>query len=327
MRIVLLMFLVSGLMAQGPARDTSTELSPRPLKYSGTRVLEVPAFGAYGEAQCDDSGSVYSHLAAGSYRRTAILRFDRSGKESTLYKLPDEFADSTAFMGFSVTPDGDVKAVVEDEEGHSLVFAFDSDGNASSHVRLDLPVGVVATNIAEFSNGTLLFSGYYRKDAPEDMGGKRFIGLFHPSGKLLKRLDQDRNDAKVDFPQVGRLQEGGATTARDGNIYLLTSGKVLVISPSGQVQRTIPFSKPGSEFSAVRVQYSGGLLVVSFAKIGSSETIYRYLVVNAWDGDPLGLYEPTPETGNTNLCFTRAEGFVFLKEDGKTVTLISAGLR
>ena len=325
MRAVLLIFLVSGLIAQTP-RDTSAELSPRPLKSSGTRALQVPAFGAYGEAHCDDSAAVYYHLQTESYRHTTILRFTQSGKESTLYKLPDEFAQSTSFTDFSVTPDGNVKGLVEDEEGHSLVFDFDSDGNVSRHVRLETPEDVAGMHIAEFANGTLLFSGFYRKTAKGDMGGRRFVALFQASGKLLKRLDQNMDDEKVDFPGVGHLQEGGAAIARDGNIYLLATGRVLVISPSGQIARTIPFSKPGREFSAVRVQYSDGLLVVSFAKIGNPEAVYRYLVINAWDGTPVGLYEPTQETGNTNVCFTRRDGFVFLKIEAQTVNLISAGL-
>ena len=314
-------------MAQAPTHDAFPELSPRPLRSSGTKVLQVPSFGAYGDAHCDDKSAVYYHLATGSYRHTVILRFSQSGKESTLYKLPDEFADSTAFMDFSVTPDGDVKALVEDQEGHSLIFEFDSDGTVTHHVRLEVPVEIAGTNIAEFSNGTLLFSGYYRKDAPGEMGGKRFVGLFHPSGKLLKRLDSDKDDAKVDFPGVGHLQEGGATTGRDGNIYLLGTTKVLVISPSGRVQRTIPFSKPDSGFSAVRVQFSEGLLVISFAKVGNPETIYRYLVVNAFDGTPVGLYEPTKETGNNNVCFTRQDGFLFLTGDENTTSITTAQLR
>lgn len=327
MRVALLMFLASGLLAQTSARDASTDLSPRPLRSSGAKALQVPAFGAYGEAHCDDSASVYYHLQTGSYRNTIILRFAQSGKESTLYKLPDEFAQSTAFMDFSVTPDGDVKALVEDEEGHSLVFDFDSDGNVSRHIRLDVPDGVMGMNIAAFPNGTVLFSGYYRKTAQQDLAGKRYIGIFQASGKLLKRLDQSKDEEKVDFPGIGHLQEEGAAVARDGRIYLLSTGKILVLSSSGRIERTIPFSKPDAEFSAVRVQYSEGLLVVSFAKIGNPETVYRYLVLDAWDGIPLGLYEPTQETGNTNVCFTRRDGFVFLKIDKQTVSLVSAGLR
>lgn len=321
------MFFASALLAQTPLRDTATELLPRPLKYLGTKALQVPAFSSYGEAHCDDNASMYYHLAEGSYRHTRILRFTQSGRESTLYQLPEEFAASTAFMDFSVTPDGNVKALVEDEEGHSLVFDFDSDGNVSHHVRLDIPEDVTGVTLSEFPNGTLLFSGYYRKNVSGDMAGKRYEGLFQASGKLLKRLGQGKDDAKVDFPGVGHLQEGGAAIGRDGNIYLLSKGKVLVISSSGQVERTIPFSKPDSEFSAVRVQYSEGLLVISFAKPGNPETVYRYLVMNAWDGTVVGLYEPTEETGNTNVCFTRHDGFVFFKEDGQTVSLISAGLR
>lgn len=327
MRAILVLFLLSGLFAQTPVREASSELSPRPLKSSGVKSLQIPAFGSWGEAQCDDRGSAYFHLATGSYRHTVILRFALSGKESTIYKLPDEFAGTTSFADFSVTPGGDVKALVLDEEGHSLIFAFDSDGDATGRVRLDTPEYVMGASLSEFPNGTFLFSGYYRKGAPRDMAGTRYIGIFQGSGRLLKRLDPGKDDATINLPKVGQLQEGGTTVGKDGHIYLLGASKVMVISASGQIEKTIPFSKPDADFSAARVQFSEGLLAISFAKIGNPETVYRYLVVNAWDGNPVGLYEPTEETGNSELCFTRHDGFVFFKEDGKTVSLVGAGLR
>ncbi|HEU4416230.1 MAG TPA: hypothetical protein VFT65_15695 [Candidatus Angelobacter sp.] len=53
----------------------------------------------------------------------------------------------------------------------------------------------------------------------------------------------------------------------------------------------------------------------------------RYLVVNASDGSPLGLYQPTEETGNNNVCFSRHEGFVFMRFEHNRVKLITAALR
>jgi len=151
--------------------------------------------------------------------------------------------------------------------------------------------------------------------------------LFQPSGKLLKQLDRLREKAKVDPPEPGRFAEGAATVGRDGNVYLLTANKVLVISASGRLKKEITFTKPGPEFSAVTVQYSDGWLAISFAKPEKPAILYQYLVVNASDGYPLGLYETTEETGNDNVCFSRHDGFLFMKFEHNRVKLITAPLR
>ncbi|HEX3094206.1 MAG TPA: hypothetical protein VHW72_16350 [Candidatus Angelobacter sp.] len=261
MLFALFTLLLSGLAAQ----NALPQLSPRPLKVSSIRKLEVPPFGAFGQTHCDDDLSMYDHLATGSYKKTVILRTALSGNESTLYKLPDEFADSTAFTDFSVTPDGSVTALVEDEKGHSIRFDFASEGNVSSHAQLDLPDQVAGDKIAVFPNGTMLFSGHYRRGAPPDLKGKRYLGLFQSSGKLLRRVNEaGMGDIDLD-PPAHHIPEGAITIGKDGNAYLLGSDKVYAISASGQIQKKIPLAKPDGGFSAMGVQYSEGLLVVSFA--------------------------------------------------------------
>jgi hypothetical protein len=270
---------------------------------------------------------MYDHLATGSYKKTVILRTALSGNESTLYKLSDEFADSTAFTDFSVTPDGQVTALVEDEKGHSIRFDFESEGKVSSHSQLELPDQVQGDKIAVFPNGTMLFSGHYRRGAPPDVRGKRYFGLFQSSGKLLRRVNEaGMGDIDLD-PPAHHIPEGAATIAKDGNAYLLSSDKVYVISASGQIQRKIPLAKPDGGFSAVGLQYSEGLLVVSFVKQGKPEALFRYAVLNASTGEPLGLYSPTEETGNNNVCFSRQDGFLFVTVKENRLNLITAPIR
>jgi len=315
--------LLSGLVAQ----NALPQDSPRPLKVSTIKKLEAPSFGTFGQTLCDDDLSMYDHLATGSYRQTVILRTALSGNESTLYKLPYEFADSTAFMDFSVTPDGQVTALVEDEQGHSIRFDFDSEGKANSHAQLALPDQVAGDKIAVFPNGTMLFSGHYRRDAAPDVKGKRYLGLFQASGKLLRRVNESgMGDIDLDLP-AQHIPEGAITVGKDGNAYLLTTNKVYVISASGRIQKKILIGKPDGGFSAVAVQYSEGLLVVSFAKQGNPETLFQYAVLNASTGELLGLYAPTEETGNTNVCFSRREGFLFVTVKENRLNLITAPIR
>lgn len=323
MLFALLTLLMSGLLAQ----NALPQDSPRPLRASAIKKLEVPPFGAFGQTHCDDNLSMYDHLATGSYKKTVILRTALSGNESTLYKLPDEFADSTAFTDFSVTPDGQVTALVEDEQGHSIRFDFDSEGNVSSHSQLNLPDQVAGDKIAAFPNGTMLFSGHYRRGANPDVKGKRYLGLFQSSGKLLRRVNEaGMGDIDLD-PQAHHIPEGAITIGKDANAYLLTTDKVYVVSASGQIQRKIPLAKPDGGFSAMGLQYSEGLLVVSFAKQEKPEALFRYVVLNASTGEPLGLYAPTDETGNNNVCFSRRDGFLFVTVKENRLNLITAPIR
>jgi hypothetical protein len=323
MLFALLTLLLSGLIAQ----NALPQASPRPLRASAIKKLEVPPFGAFGQTHCDDDLSMYDHLATGSYKKTVILRTALSGNESTLYKLPEEFADATAFTDFSVTPDGKLTALVEDEKGHSIRFDFDSEGKVSSHSQLELPDQVAGDKIAVFPNGTMLFSGHYRRGAPPDLKGKRYLGLFQPSGKLLRRVD-DGGMGNVELdPPAHHMPEGAITIGKDANAYLLGADKIYVISASGQIQKKILIAKPDGGFSAVGVQYSEGLLVVSFAKQEKAEALFQYVVLNASTGEPLGLYMPTEETGNNNVCFSRREGFLFVTVKDNRLNLITAPIR
>lgn len=323
MLFALLTLVLSGLLAQ----NAVSQLSPRPLKASAVKKLEVPPFGAFGQTHCDDDLSMYDHLATGSYKKTIILRTALSGNESTLYKLPEEFSDSTAFTDFSVTPDGQVTALVEDQQGHSVRFDFDSEGKVSSHAQLALPDQVAGDKIAVFPNGTMLFSGHYRRGAPPDLKGKRYLGLFQSSGKLLRKVNEPgMGDIDLD-PPAHHIAEGAITIGKDANAYLLTTDKIYVISASGQIQKKILVAKPDGGFSAMGMQYSDGLLVVSFAKQGKTEALFQYLVVNASTGEPLGLYQPTEETGNNNVCFSRREGFLFVTVKDDRLNLITAPIR
>ena len=317
--LYILLLFVGGLLAQ----DASSPILPRPLKVSAVKRLETPAFGTFGNTQCDDNLSMYDHVATGSYRHTEILRTSASGNESTLYKLPDEFAN-TAFTDFSVSPRGDVVALVE-RKGQFITFDFDSYGSVTSHAELELPEYVTGDHLSVFPNGTRLFAGHYRADAPPDLKGKRYVALLQPSGKLLKRLEE-LNDV-LGQPQKDRLPDGAITIGGDGNVYLLTADKVLVVSPSGEIEKKITFTKPDPDFSAARVQYSEDLIVVSFAKTGKPETVFQYLVMNASNGDMLGLFVPTEETGNNNVCFSRHDGFLFLKIRDNREEIIAASLR
>lgn len=319
--------LISLLIGLSP-QDASPQLVPRPLKASSTHLSQAPLFGAVGVIQCDANSNVYYHLYTVSYRRTEIMRLSMSDDKSILYKLPNDLADTMSFIDFSVSQDGDVNLLVGDQEFRPIVFSFNSEGGVSSHVTLEVPEHMIGEHIAVFPNGTMLFYGFYGRQADKELVGKRFVGLFKPSGQLLKRLDKlDLGEMNIEQRST-RLPEGGAIIGRDGNAYLLTADKMLVVSSSGEIQRIFPFKKPDPEFVAASLQYSDGLLAISFAKPATKPNLlFLYLVINASNGDPLGLYEPTDETGNSNVCFSRHDGFLFDTVKNGRAVFVTAPLR
>src|SRR5262249_19241266 len=90
----------------------------------------------------------------------------------------------------------------------------------------------------------MLFSGAYTQKALPDLRGKKYAAVFQPSGKLLKRFDSTGQDAKPDPEDSSRLPEGALIMGTDGNAYLLTADKVLVVSPSGQILKKYLSSNP-----------------------------------------------------------------------------------
>lgn len=317
-----LVILLSGLLAQSIAPE-----KPRPLTASSSHLLQVPPFSATGVIQCDRDFNTYYHVFNGSYRQASILSFSLSGEKSTLYKLPDDIVDEMSFIDFSVSPDGVLKVLAGDKDYHPIVFGFSGDGRMISQAKLDVPAKIVGEHFSVFLNGTILFYGYYGREAAKDLAGKRYLALFKPSGTLIKQIDKAGLGEMNPGEQATHLPEGGAAIGADGNVYVLSSDKVLVVSPSGQIQRRIPFTKPGPEFSSLSVQYSEGLLAISFAKAEGKKLEFRYLVINASDGEKFGLYEPSEETGNNNVCFSRHDGFLFSTVKNDRINFVTAPLR
>ena len=160
------------------------------------------------------------------------------------------------------------------------------------------------------------------------------MAIFEPSGTLRKELhgllaDKDPKSAKAD-PDVALDDETKIASSEDGNLYLLKSDDVLVISASGDVERKIHFQKPDPKSLATRVYVSANLVAIRLSTFSAEqvETQRRYLVLDRDNEDkPFGYYKPSEETGNSDVCFTREQGFTFQKFDQTRQTLFVTPLR
>ena len=295
----------------------------RQLHASSSKLLQVPTFSSYGEAQCDGDGNMFFHVAAGGFSGSRVIKIFADGEHSTVYEPSDKFTKDTAFRSFSVTPSGTVRQLIETHEG-VFVVDFTQEGEMSGSTRLDLPEEVEPQDFASFDNGVIVFYGSYGEKASKNLLGHMYVGVFAPSGKLISRVQDPKNP---DVNELSRsIKSGAVTLGKDGNVYLLRSSEIVALSQSGEVLRRMPFEHE-SDYAATKITYSDGLLAISLTKVHKHEVFRRYVVLNASTGERRGYYEPSDETGNGDVCFSRKEGFTFTRVESGKVLLVSAQLR
>jgi hypothetical protein len=319
--LVMSLALITG--AEGPDALPSA----RVLQVGSTQSMEAPPFSFYGSAQSDKAGNLFFHISAGSYRQPVVLKLDRSSGDPTLYSLDDTDMQKAVFHEFSVTPAGQVSILCQKPDGKFYVLRFSSKGALLEKIPMDLPDQLSTESFAAFDSGTFLLSGFYLGDAPPELRGRSFMALFAESGKMLKKFTGAES---VDLQSVSqRISEGGATVGPDGNIYLLQTNQVLVISESGKIVRRIKFQKPGGA-SATKIAVSQNLVSIWLLKEGEKKSVTAdYLVLDLFTGKPFGYYVAGKDLGNAAIAvsFTSHEGFTFFDTENGHVDLLSAPLK
>ncbi|MDP9267719.1 MAG: hypothetical protein M3P27_05255 [Acidobacteriota bacterium] len=318
------LFCVLLLAVSAPGSD---ETPTRTLLPGSSRTLTVPRFGTWGHAKCSADGSVFVHGDTGSINDSVVLKISADGSAYTIYDLPDEKSKATAFSAFDVTGEGDVWMLDETKEGELAAFHFNSAGKLSSETRLAVPNHLRARIFSVFPSGAMLVGGYFGKLAEKSgLAGKGYVALFERSGRLRKVLnapDLDFDPKKITTTPF----QGASAIGEDGNLYLLTGSQVVVMSETGEKLRTLKYEKV-SEAIASNIVASQDLLalwLLSQDKEGSVDG--RFLVINYQTGEPLATYTSGPELGNMPLCFSRQDGFTFLKVESGVAKFISAPLR
>jgi hypothetical protein len=308
----------------GKFRDAKPPELPRELVASTVTPIQVPVFSSDGNPSCDSDGNLFFHLSAGNYGTSPVLRISPDGQKSTLFKAADNDETKPAFITYNVTPLGVVRELAEATDGN-VVLEFDSNGKVSSRTKLAMPEHVSGQDFAAFENGTILFYGYFNKNADDKLRGQRYVALFAPSGQLLKRIqDKEQLDLAV-FNTT--FQNGAVTLGKDGYIYLARQSEVVVISLSGKIVRRMPFEKNPHDAAVTKISYSDGLLALVLSSSGEQYINNRYVIMDSSTGEQRGYYAPSRETSNIDVCFSRKEGFTFIHNiDGK-LALINAPLR
>lgn len=319
------MFCLVMTSVAGAAQSGSSSLSLTPVELSSPRVLTgngkvslgVPRFGSSGDAVCDSSNNFYFNLATGAKENGPFLGFLNGGTKHVLFLLP-EAADSRGFTQWAVSPGGSF-VVLHGDFKETNLYDFRSDGSLSRSITIDLPKNVNVTNFAMANSGVIYIRGYRYSGEPQEAQLPGFAALFGESGKLLRDLSLDTT--KTDLKIAGiHPPEGAVSAGDDGRFYVLSPGKVVVLSQSGDTERTLKFEKPDRAALARHILTSRGRISIGFDIVHGNprqgvEIEARELLIDSTTGAPLADYVFASDLGNVVLCFDARVGYTLYDVD------------
>lgn len=299
----------------------ATPETPRTLLSTSIRLVDAPSeFASSGSPQCDASGNIYfSTGIQGNYRDSPILKL--STENFKLYKLPSEDINLGQHGQMSESPDGTLWLALSGPDATTLL-RFNSNGEVTSHVRLDRFANFVLEEFVAFDND-VFFVESFRRPTERDRTIKRYAAMVNASNQELSspKLELPTLDLRSKTPPDGAVAEGS-----DGNLYLLESQEVVVVSQSGETIRHLRFRKPDSNYISSNISLSGGWVSIWFAKPNEQHRItHEFLVIEAVSGKVIGLYSMGEELGRgMPICFSRQDGFTFLGgiADGKMKLIV-----
>lgn len=325
LQITLGLGIVRGTQASFP--ETTT------LRAFTSRTLQVPSFFHVGPVQCDTDGNLFFKVVndvdatdKGSY----VLELTPATEKPTVYQLPADLSSKSAFFDFYVSPSGELWGMVETlPSGEVYVVKFDEDGKPITRTKLDTPPNLEPEQYAVSDFGTMFISGFFSSVAPTALRGKSYAALFDKSGNLLTKLDRlSGSNGRLKEISAGTLPDEALTVDQYGNFWFDHSGEIAVISPSGELLRHFSFSKPSSRATVASIKLSANLLSISFFEpTGDGKHLAaQFLVLDQGTGEPFAAYVPSPELGNSAVCFSQNEGYTFMKSENHKVKLLVAPL-
>lgn len=126
------------------------------------------------------------------------------------------------------------------------------------------------------------------------------------------------------------LSEGAVSIGDDGNAYILNDKEVVVVSPGGEITRRLIYTKPQNNQIATQVVVSGGLIAIVLSTIEGSDEPFisrEILLIDSQSGEPFRFYKPSAELGNRMVCFSRNQGFTFLRKESGHLVRLTASIR
>lgn len=304
--------------------------TPEAIPLHATHVTNtpIPAFGFFGRAHCDAQGNLYFRIGKlTEYNKTEVLSFTPDGTDPKYFELPSLFGATTTYTSFQVMADGALNVLVLRQEPREwLVFHWAAGSGDSTHVRLDLPPGLLIENFATMENGDMVVFGHFGPSAAEDMRGRPYVAELTNSGTVKRALNSD-------LPQTNAsdLRFYDSAFALDGGLlYFVEGNAIKVMSETGTAVRTLEPPKPVENATLASVAIANGRLAVWYRALPPHQDAGRFKlwleVLDPITGQVQRVYEPGPDLYNMALCFT-GRSFIFWNVNkNHFVQLISASI-
>ena len=334
--VVCSVLVLSGWIFGQPPHRSSGSLRPeappprRPTTLNVSSVIDtgVPVFPFLGQPKADGDGDLF--FLPDGYDGVAIFELTLPDpSRSRMYRMAPGNSGADFYMGSAVSPSGTLHVLAEDVKKNFRIFTFDSNGDVKRSTRLDAPEAVSLLAFAVFQNDSFLVIGY-RNATSGKAERKSYAALFSSSGTLLRDLTKGFGLKSGGLDAVGSVRDVPVVASEDGNLYLLGTDRVLVVSRSGEVVRRIKVPRPDPEKEPLQLWVSGGLLGVKLGDYPGVDKAVNptFLVLDASTGREYGYFAPPAEARDMMpVRFTREGGFAFLEVDEqRKIRILTAGL-
>jgi hypothetical protein len=273
---------------------------------------------------CDEQERLYIKLfePAGSGMKGPLFRLSSQGVVEAKFDTSGELINR-----YAARPDGGVIMIHSDASGQ-FIDNFAPNGTRESSVVLERPpVPFSPSQLAVFSSGEILLSGYQHPSY------KAATAIFDPKGRLVKQLVLDgdvvieaamASDTRAQQQNNNAIGWSMAITGDDGLVYLMRATSpvtVYAISPAGEVVHQIVVRAPSDKAAPpydFGIRVAENRLVVQFSRTA-------YTVVDAATGEQLATYEPDTDGGQIACFAASPDRFLIFSQSKHGLDLVEAG--
>jgi hypothetical protein len=317
--------------------------------------FSVPSPVAFAsKIKCGPDGDIYALYSNNSYVevwRNPIRRISLSSRQITEYSIPTISGyESLSRASFDVDTNGTLYALLQasprsgsdsDTKYVSLIVKYKEDGSIDSYYPLaELPDKKVhPTSLTMFADGNSLVSGTIReKDAPASSLGV-FSAIFNQTGAYRAPVTLVKPATSTESGSMSSKDPAATPERRDsislasslltfgspdGNIYVLQSAHLDVVSHGGSIEREIDLVPPSKDLSPIQMAAAGvGYLFAFYDHVStgtageSTERRSMITVANLQTGGITATYRMSPVETDFAVaaCAVSVNDFVFLSSD------------
>ena len=272
--------------------------------------------------KCDGDGNIYLRYPSRSPSTFDVARISPDGSTTASYRYYEQAELKNAFAeDFAIANDGKVYVLLQFSQKKMIVAEFSSNGQFENKTELLMADGVDPSQLVVLNDGSFFISGI--KIGGGQQSGEPFNVIFTSSGKMAREFSFKGDVSAAVSPKSTSgpadanpsVRFGRALLGQDGYLYVMraTSPAIIyVISPGGEVARTLKLQAPIKRGIPVAMMVNAGRLAIEFSDPDAqdvSDTTIR--VVSATTGDTVADYKIVRELTEALACYTN-DKFTFL---------------